>query len=282
LGQGSVLDGACGGASHDWYSFFSVFLCSGRQPEFLGHAWRELLQPIEGLSSTLTEHRLVWDTTEVDTLFGEDQLELLLVVLEGIGVLAFTVSGILVAARKQLDVVGVVVVAFLTALGGGTLRDVLLDRRPFFWVANEEWVWAVVALSVLGPIVIRARHLEPTMRAMQWPDALGLGLFAASGTQIALSEGATPLVATLMGVVTAAFGGVIRDILVNDVPWVVNSYQLYALIAFAGGWVVWGLTELGVTPVVSVLVGALAIVVTRMLAIAFDWRLPSWRLGDQA
>jgi len=212
---------------------------------------------------------------------GEDNLLVLLVVLEGIGVLAFTVSGILVAARKQLDVVGVVVVAFLTALGGGTLRDVLLDRRPFFWVANEEWVWAVIALSVLGPVVIRARHLEPTIRAMQWPDALGLGLFAASGTQIALSEGASPLVATLMGVVTAAFGGMIRDILVNDIPWVVNSYQLYALIAFAGGWVVWGLTELGVAPVVSVLVGALVIVTTRMMAIAFDWRLPSWRLGDQ-
>jgi uncharacterized membrane protein YeiH len=177
--------------------------------------------------------------------------------------------------------VGVVVVAFLTALGGGTLRDVLLDRRPFFWVANEEWVWAVIALSVLGPIVIRARHLEPSIRAMQWPDALGLGLFAASGTQIALSEGASPLVATLMGVVTAAFGGMIRDILVNDVPWVVNSYQLYALIAFAGGWVVWGLGELGVSPVASVLIGALFTVTTRMLAIAFDWRLPAWRLGDQ-
>jgi len=224
---------------------------------------------------------LVWKTTHVDILVGEDNLLVLLVVLEGIGVLAFTVSGILVAARKQLDVVGVVVVAFLTALGGGTLRDVLLDRRPFFWVANEEWVWAVIALSVLGPVVIRARHLEPTIRAMQWPDALGLGLFAASGTQIALSEGASPLVATLMGVVTAAFGGMIRDILVNDIPWVVNSYQLYALIAFAGGWVVWGLTELGVAPVVSVLVGALVIVTTRMMAIAFDWRLPSWRLGDQ-
>jgi uncharacterized membrane protein YeiH len=229
----------------------------------------------------MSQQGLVWETTHVDILVGEDNLLVLLVVLEGIGVLAFTVSGILVAARKQLDVVGVVVVAFLTALGGGTLRDVLLDRRPFFWVANEEWVWAVIALSVLGPVVIRARHLEPTIRAMQWPDALGLGLFAASGTQIALSEGASPLVATLMGVVTAAFGGMIRDILVNDIPWVVNSYQLYALIAFAGGWVVWGLTELGVAPVVSVLVGALVIVTTRMMAIAFDWRLPSWRLGDQ-
>ena len=217
----------------------------------------------------------------MDTLVAEANLQILLVVLEGVGVLAFTVSGILVAARKRLDVVGVVVVAFLTALGGGTLRDVLLDRRPFFWVANEEWVWAVIALSVLGPIVIRARHLEPSIRAMQWPDALGLGLFAASGTQIALSEGASPLVATLMGVVTAAFGGMIRDILVNDVPWVVNSYQLYALIAFAGGWVVWGLGELGVSPVASVLIGALVTVTTRMLAIAFDWRLPAWRLGDQ-
>lgn len=217
----------------------------------------------------------------MDMLLGEENLLVLLVILEGIGVLAFTVSGIFVAARKQLDIVGVIVVAFLTALGGGTLRDVLLDRRPFFWVANEEWVWAVIALSVLGPLVIRARHLEPTIRAMQWPDALGLGLFAASGTQIALSEGASPLVATLMGVITATFGGMIRDILVNDIPWVVNSYQLYALIAFAGGWVVWGLTELGVAPVVAVLVGASVAVTTRMLAIAFDWRLPSWRLGDQ-
>jgi uncharacterized membrane protein YeiH len=218
----------------------------------------------------------------VEILLDEATLQGILIVLEGVGVLAFTVSGILVAARKQLDVVGVIVVAFLTALGGGTLRDVLLDRRPFFWVANEEWVWAVIVLSVLGPIVIRARHLEPTIRAMQWPDALGLGLFAASGTQIALTEGASPLVATLMGVITAAFGGMIRDILVNDIPWVVNSYQLYALIAFLGGWVVWGLNELGVTPVVSVLAGASAIVLTRMLAIAFDWRLPSWKLGDSA
>jgi len=212
--------------------------------------------------------------------FPEETLQNILLTLEGVGVLAFMVSGILVAARKQLDVVGVVVVAFLTALGGGTLRDILLDRRPFFWVANEEWVWAVIAVSVLAPIVIRARHLEPTLRAVQWPDALGLGLFAASGTQIALAEGQSPLVATLMGVVTAVFGGMIRDILVNDVPWVVNSYQLYAFIAFLGGWVVWGLGLLGVGPVVAVLVGASAIVVVRVLAMIFDWRLPSWRLGS--
>jgi uncharacterized membrane protein YeiH len=225
---------------------------------------------------------LLWDTGGVDVALTEVALGQLLIALEGIGVLAFTVSGILVAAQKRLDVVGVVVIAFLTALGGGTLRDVLLDRRPFFWVANEEWVWAVVVLSVLGPLVIRARHIEPTTRAMQWPDALGLGLFAASGTHIALLEGATPLVATLMGVVSATFGGVIRDVLVNEVPWVVSSYQLYALIAFMGGWLVWGLTAIGAAPGVAILVGAAAIVAVRMMAIAFDWRLPAWRLGDKA
>jgi uncharacterized membrane protein YeiH len=218
----------------------------------------------------------------VDIALDEATLGQLLVILEGVGVLAFTVSGILVAAQKRLDLVGVVVVAFLTALGGGTLRDVLLDRRPFFWVANEEWVWAVVVLSVLGPLVIRARHLEPTARAMQWPDALGLGLFAASGTHIALLEGASPLVATLMGVISATFGGVIRDILVNDVPWVVKGYQFYAVIAFMGGWLVWGLLVLGVPHVVAVLAGAAAIVIVRMLAIAFDWRLPGWRLGSRS
>ena len=85
----------------------------------------------------------------MDIALDEATLGQLLVILEGVGVLAFTVSGILVAAQKRLDLVGVVVVAFLTALGGGTLRDVLLDRRPFFWVANEEWVWAVVVLSLV-------------------------------------------------------------------------------------------------------------------------------------
>jgi uncharacterized membrane protein YeiH len=206
-------------------------------------------------------------------------LQQILIIVEGVGVLAFAASGVLVAARKRLDLVGVIVVAFLTALGGGTVRDVLLGREPFFWVANQEWVWAVIALSVLGPIVLRSRHIEPTQRAMQWPDAVGLGLFAASGTHIAVVEGHGPLIATMMGVVTAVFGGIIRDVLVNEVPWVVNSYQLYAVIAFAGGWLVWGLLELGANSVVAVGVSALAVMIVRMLAIACDWRLPGWRLG---
>jgi len=207
-------------------------------------------------------------------------LDTIFYVGEAIGVLAFTIAGVLAGVRKRLDAVGVVVIAFLTALGGGTLRDVLLDRRPFFWVAHEEWVWVVIILGVAGSIFLRARHFEPTFRAIQWPDAIGLGLFAASGTQIALDSGTTPLIATLMGVVTAAFGGMIRDILVNDIPWVVASYQLYAIIAFAGGWLVWLMGVAGATPALAVGLGAIAITATRMLAIVFNWQLPNWRAND--
>ena len=212
--------------------------------------------------------------------FDPKTLATLLVVLEGIGVLAFAASGLLAGATKRLDAVGVAVIAFLTAFGGGTLRDLLLDRGPFFWVANEGWVWAVIVLAVVGPVVLRSRHIEPTAKAMQWPDAVGLGLFAASGTQVALDSGASALVATLMGVVTAVFGGMIRDILVNEIPWVVSSYQLYAVIAFAGGWLVWALGALGLDPVMAVSIVALVTIALRILAIVFNWRLPAWRLGD--
>jgi uncharacterized membrane protein YeiH len=209
--------------------------------------------------------------------FDPKTLATLLVVLEGIGVLAFAASGLLAGATKRPDAVGVAVIAFLTAFGGGTLRDLLLDRGPFFWVANEGWVWAVIVLAVVGPVVLRSRHIEPTAKAMQWPDAVGLGLFAASGTQVALDSGASALVATLMGVVTAVFGGMIRDILVNEIPWVVSSYQLYAVIAFAGGWLVWVLGALGLDPVMAVSIGALVTIALRILAIVFNWRLPAWR-----
>ena len=83
-----------------------------------------------------------------------------------------------------------------------------------------------------------------------------------------------------MGVVTAVFGGMIRDILVNEIPWVVSSYQLYAVIAFAGGWLVWALGALGLDPVLAVSIGALVTIALRTLAIVFNWRLPAWRLGD--
>src|SRR5687768_5185979 len=107
------------------------------------------------------------------------------VAIEAVATLAFALSGLIEAARKRLDAVGVCVVTGLAAFGGGTLRDILLDRRPFFWVQHAAWLWALLALCIAAMLLMRARHVEPTERAMQWPDALGLGLFTAGGTQIA-------------------------------------------------------------------------------------------------
>jgi len=213
-------------------------------------------------------------------MLGETALQSLLLVFEGVGVVAFALSGALAAVRKRLDVVGVVLVAFLTAMAGGTLRDVLLDRSPLFWVEYEHWLWVVMAIGVGSAIVLRARHFEPTARAIQWPDALGLGVFAASGTQIALDLGSSPLIAALMGVTTAITGGILRDVMLNDLPWVVASFQLYAILALGGGLLVWGIGALGASPLVAVASSALAISLTRVLSIAFNWSLPNWRQND--
>lgn len=190
---------------------------------------------------------------------------------------AFALSGVIEAARKRLDAVGIAAVAFLAAFGGGTLRDVLLDRRPFFWVANQWYVWALLTLCAAAMLMLRARHFRVTERAMQWPDALGLGLFAASGTQIALDAQMPGLIAVLMGVMTAVFGGVLRDIVCNEIPSAFRDHRPYAVCAFVGGWVVVAIDRMAQMPTLALAVGGLLATVLRLLAIRLDWTLPRWR-----
>ena len=113
--------------------------------------------------------------------------EVLRLLLELTATLAFALSGLMEAARKRLDAVGVCVVAFLAAFGGGTLRDLLLDQRPFFWVRHVNWLWGLLLLCAAAMLFMRNRHFEPTERAIQWPDALGLGLDMVSGGDLAIA-----------------------------------------------------------------------------------------------
>ena len=200
-----------------------------------------------------------------------------LIALEVIGVIAFALSGIIEAARKHFDLVGVVMVGFIAAFGGGTLRDLLLDRRPFFWVEQEFWVWALIGVGFALPFFFKARHIAFTERAMLVPDAIGLGAFAAGGTHIALVSGASPLIAVVMGVITATVGGVLRDVLVNEVPRAFHDHQPYAVLAFAGGWLVVLLSYLEVPENLDVLLGAVLIILLRLAAIKFGWELKRWR-----
>jgi uncharacterized membrane protein YeiH len=200
------------------------------------------------------------------------------ILFEVIGTLAFALSGLIEAARKKLDLVGMAMVSGLAAFGGGTLRDVLLDRRPFFWFENEIWVWIIIAICLGSIFFLRSRHLEPTERAMQWPDAIGLGAFTAGGTQLALSAGVPAVISVIMGVLTAIFGGVLRDVVVNEIPKAFSDHIPYAVIAFTGGWVVVGLNLLNVEAFVAVAVGAIFTIVLRVLALLLGWRLPIWKV----
>ena len=200
------------------------------------------------------------------------------ILFEVIGTLAFALSGLIEAARKKLDLVGMAMVSGLAAFGGGTLRDILLDRRPFFWVENEIWVWILILICIGALLFMRSRHLEPTERAMQWPDAIGLGAFTAGGTQLALTAGVPAVISVIMGVLTAIFGGVLRDIVVNEIPKAFSDHIPYAVIAFTGGWVVVGLNAINADAFVAVAVGAIFTIVLRVLALLFGWRLPIWKI----
>jgi uncharacterized membrane protein YeiH len=189
-----------------------------------------------------------------------------------VATVAFALSGVIEGARKRLDAVGICMVAGLAAFGGGTVRDVLLDRRPLFWVEHAGWVWVLMAVCIAAMLFMRTQHLEPTERAMQWPDALGLGLFTASGTQIALDTGMPAVVAVILGMVTAVFGGVLRDVVCNEIPRAFSDHRPYAMCSFAGGWVM----VLGHTaswPQWAVLLAAAGTAtLLRAAALQLDWR----------
>jgi uncharacterized membrane protein YeiH len=191
---------------------------------------------------------------------------------------AFALSGVLEGARKRLDAVGVCVVGFLAAFGGGTLRDLLLDQRPFFWVRHVEMLWGVLALCVLAMLFLRARHFAPTERAMQWPDALGLGLFTATGVHQALLLDMPALVAVLMGLITGVFGGVLRDVVCNQIPTAFHDHRPYAVCAFAGGWLYVGLWQIGAPGWLALLACVAVTAGLRGLALWRDWQLPGWKV----
>lgn len=203
--------------------------------------------------------------------------ETLRLLVELAGTIAFALSGILEAARKRLDAVGVCAVGFLAAFGGGTLRDLLLDQRPFFWVRHVELLWGVLTLCVLAMLFLRSHHFALTERAIQWPDALGLGLFAATGVHEALVLDLPLLVAVLMGIITGVFGGVLRDVVCNQIPSAFNDHRPYAVCAFVGGWVYVGLWQSG-APGWMALVACVGVTAgLRVLSLWRDWQLPAWR-----
>ncbi len=192
----------------------------------------------------------------------------MMLAIEIAAVISGAVFGVLLARRKGMDFVGVFSVAFMTAFGGGTLRDVLLDRHPLFWI-QYSW-YPVVVFGVAAVISFIPRVPAWVEKFLHIPDALGLGLFSVLGTQVALEEGTTMFVAVLFGVITGTFGGVIGDIACNEVPSLFRpATHLYATCAFVGGWVLIGCKYMGLPPTVEFAVSATVVVIMRLIALRY-------------
>ena len=191
-----------------------------------------------------------------------------------IGLAAVAVSaltGVIEAGRKRMDVIGVVMVGCATALGGGTVRDVLLDRAVF-WISNQSYLIVALATTLATFFAVRGLRLSP--RLFLVPDAIGLALFTVAGTQIALELHAPWLAASLLGVITGVVGGVLRDVLCNDVPLIFVRGELYASAAWAGALALISLQAAGLSAVAAAWSAMAVILALRLAAIAFRITLP--------
>lgn len=198
----------------------------------------------------------------------------LLDTLDYASVLVFALTGALAASRSQLDIVGFIFIACLTAVGGGTIRDTILDR-DVFWVADP--VNLAVASTVAIVVFFSAHLLESRYRALLWIDALALSAAVPAGVAVALADGQGWPIVIVMGMITGCMGGLLRDVVCNEVPLVLKQGELYVTCAFAGAIAALLSGLAGVAPGIGLGLCALTVLILRAGSLAFGWRLPVYR-----
>ena len=194
-----------------------------------------------------------------------------LFLLEMIGTAVFAISGALAASRANMDIFGFAVLALMPAVGGGTMRDIMLGRFPVFWIQDSSYV----TVAVLAAVAVYFFADRPGFRLTMliWMDAAGLSLFAVLGTKIALNAGVTVFIATMMGVTTAVLGGMIRDIICNEIPLVLSG-EVYATAAFAASIAFILALRSGVPETIALAIGVAAGFTVRAIGIVFHLRFP--------
>ncbi|OBX60299.1 hypothetical protein A9Z63_05440 [Moraxella lacunata] len=199
----------------------------------------------------------------------------LIYVLDFVGVIACAVAGTMLAISKGFDLFGCILVSMVNAIGGGTIRDVMLDRHPLFWTIDLNYVFAITITSILCQMFFR-----PTARmngVLKLFDAIGLSAFSVIGLTVALSMGATPLIAVMMAVMTSIAGGIMRDMICQELPMVLQK-EIYITASILGSLTYLGLGRLGVVAWLCELAMLMVVFGVRMLAVRYDWHLPSIRM----
>lgn len=199
---------------------------------------------------------------DTETVFGA---------LNIFGLFVFAVSGALTALRNDLDILSVIMTAFITGVGGGTIRDVLLGEFPVWWIRDTTAVTICLAGAIAA--MIAQPLLVSRLKALIWADALGLAVFSILGTQAALASGAPAFIAIFLGAVSATFGGLIRDVLLNE-PSLFMKQDIYVTAALAGAGAFVGLLQLGVSGAAAAPIAAIAAFLIRAAAIIFNISVP--------
>lgn len=195
-------------------------------------------------------------------------------ILDWLGVIAFAITGALVASRNQMDAVGFVMLGTITGIGGGTIRDLLLDIHPVLWMERPAYLAVCVVVSLV--VFFTAHLVVSRYRVILWVDAVGLSLFATVGAERATSVGAAPIVAIVMGVITACFGGIIRDVIGQERS-IIFSREIYVTAAMVAAMTFVGLNALGLAREISISCAVLAGVGLRAGALLQGWSLPRYR-----
>jgi uncharacterized membrane protein YeiH len=195
----------------------------------------------------------------------------ILYILDLIGTAAFAASGAWVGVRKHMDLFGVLVLGVVTAVGGGTLRDLLLGDIPPFSLQDETYIYIAIAISLV--VFANRKRFETFEKPLLYFDAIGLGTFLVIGTTKALEFQMGLLSAVIMGVMTGTAGGILRDVLANQVPLILRS-EIYASACIAGGVLLVVLEQAGAGRIASALLAAGTVIAVRLLAIHYEWGLP--------
>lgn len=203
----------------------------------------------------------------------------LIVILDWLGIIVFTLTGALVAARNQMDLIGFILLGTVTGIGGGTLRDVLLDSHPLVWIGEPTYVIVCAGVSTL--VFFTAHFVKSRIGLLLWLDALGLALFAVTGAERAVGAGAGPVVAVIMGVITACFGGIIRDTLSGERS-IIFSREIYVTAALLAAMSFVAANSLGTNRDVAIAVAVLLGFALRGGALRFGWSLPRYRARPPA
>jgi uncharacterized membrane protein YeiH len=192
--------------------------------------------------------------------------------LDIIGTMAFAMSGALTAMSKKLDPFGVFIIAFVTAVGGGTLRDIMIGRTPVGWMLDLKYVYVIIIGFVLA--ILFRKKFDRLRTSLFLFDTIGLGVFTLIGLEKGINVGLHPVICIALGTMTACFGGVIRDILCTEIP-VIFRREIYATICILGGIVFFLLRRLNLENDILYLTTSIVIISVRLMAVKFKWYLPT-------